>query len=256
MITRRHRPAGARSARAGRSASASIGAGFMAPGPDQPDRQQHRRACAWSAISNRRPERAFDVCDYAGRRGRRASSSTQAELRRRHRAPAAASSPKTPFLLCRSEQIDVLVDVTGSVEFGAHVVLEAFKHGKDVVLMNAEIDATIGPILQVYAQQARRHPVGLRRRRAGRADEPRPLGQGPRADPARDRQRQGTAGSLSQPDHAEGLRRAVGPEPGDGDELRRRLEDQLRAGDRRQRDRLQSAVARHVARARVSTATS
>ena len=49
--------------------------------------------------------------------------------------------------------VDVLVDVTGSVEFGAHVVLEAFKHGKDVVLMNAEIDATIGPILQVYAKK-------------------------------------------------------------------------------------------------------
>ncbi len=48
------------------------------------------------------------------------------------------------FLLARSEQIDVLVETTGSVEFGAHVVLEAFKHGKDVVLLNAEIDATIG----------------------------------------------------------------------------------------------------------------
>jgi predicted homoserine dehydrogenase-like protein len=57
------------------------------------------------------------------------------------------------FLLARSEQIDVLVDVTGSVEFGAQVVLEAFKHGKDVVLMNAELDATIGPILQVHAKK-------------------------------------------------------------------------------------------------------
>jgi predicted homoserine dehydrogenase-like protein len=48
--------------------------------------------------------------------------------------------------------------VTGSVEFGAHVMLEAFKHGKSVVLMNAEVDATIGPILQVYA---RKHGVTL-----------------------------------------------------------------------------------------------
>jgi predicted homoserine dehydrogenase-like protein len=55
--------------------------------------------------------------------------------------------------MARSELIDVLVDVTGSVEFGAHVILEAFKHGKDVVLMNAEVDATIGPILQVYAKK-------------------------------------------------------------------------------------------------------
>ena len=48
--------------------------------------------------------------------------------------------------------------MTGSVEFGAHVILEAFKHGKPVVLMNAEVDATIGPILQVYA---RKHNVIL-----------------------------------------------------------------------------------------------
>ena len=55
------------------------------------------------------------------------------------------------LLLARSDQIDIIVDVTGSVEFGANITLEAFKHGKDVVLMNAELDATIGPILQVYA---------------------------------------------------------------------------------------------------------
>ena len=57
------------------------------------------------------------------------------------------------FLLARSSEVDVIVDVTGSVEFGAQVALEAFKHGKDVVLMNAEIDATIGPILQTYAEK-------------------------------------------------------------------------------------------------------
>src|ERR1043165_7239650 len=57
------------------------------------------------------------------------------------------------FLLARSAQVDVLLDVTGSVEFGAHVVLEAFRHSKDVVLMNAELDATIGPILQVHAKE-------------------------------------------------------------------------------------------------------
>jgi predicted homoserine dehydrogenase-like protein len=32
------------------------------------------------------------------------------------------------------------------------VILEAFKFGKPVVLMNAEVDATIGPILQTYAR--------------------------------------------------------------------------------------------------------
>jgi predicted homoserine dehydrogenase-like protein len=55
------------------------------------------------------------------------------------------------MLLARSPHVDILVETTGSVEFGAHVVFEAFAHGKDVVLLNAEIDATIGPILQTYA---------------------------------------------------------------------------------------------------------
>lgn len=59
------------------------------------------------------------------------------------------------FVLTQAEQIECLVDVTGSVEFGANVVLDAFRHGKHVVLMNAELDATIGPILQVYAKKQR-----------------------------------------------------------------------------------------------------
>lgn len=61
-----------------------------------------------------------------------------------------------PALLCGSDNIDVLVDVTGAVEFGARVALDAFRHGKHLILMNAELDATLGPILQVYA---RRHGV-------------------------------------------------------------------------------------------------
>ena len=56
----------------------------------------------------------------------------------------------------RSEHIDALVDVTGSVEFGARVALEAFRHGKHVILMNAELDATIGPILHLHAEPSRR----------------------------------------------------------------------------------------------------
>ena len=140
----------------------------------------------------------------AGRR-RHAESARRRDrfrTRRRHRRRDAPRALRA---------VDVLVETTGSVEFGARVLLEAFKHGKDVVLLNAEIDATIGPILQVYAAQARRRPVGLRRRRAGRADQSVPLGQGPRPDAARHRQHQGTAGSLS---HARRRRRAS-PRSGD-----------------------------------------
>ncbi|NJL46184.1 MAG: NAD(P)-dependent oxidoreductase [Leptolyngbyaceae cyanobacterium SM2_5_2] len=59
-----------------------------------------------------------------------------------------------PALLCQSDSIDVLIEATGHVEYGAQVTLEAIKHGKHMVLMNAELDGTVGPILKVYADQA------------------------------------------------------------------------------------------------------
>ncbi|MDB9319089.1 MULTISPECIES: NAD(P)H-dependent oxidoreductase [Cyanophyceae] len=57
-------------------------------------------------------------------------------------------------LLCQAEGIDAIIEVTGAVEFGAHIVMEAIAHRKHVIMMNAELDATIGPILNVYAKQA------------------------------------------------------------------------------------------------------
>src|SRR3989344_6087338 len=58
-----------------------------------------------------------------------------------------------PFLLTGSEQIDVIVEATGEVEFGSQVVLRAIEHGKHVVLINAELDSTLGPILKVKADE-------------------------------------------------------------------------------------------------------
>lgn len=58
------------------------------------------------------------------------------------------------LMLCRAGNIDVVIEVTGAVEFGAHVAMAAIQHGKHVVLMNAELDGTIGPVLKVYADRA------------------------------------------------------------------------------------------------------
>jgi predicted homoserine dehydrogenase-like protein len=58
------------------------------------------------------------------------------------------------MLLCQAEGIDAVIEATGEVEFGAHVVLKAIENGKHVILMNAELDATVGPILKVYADRA------------------------------------------------------------------------------------------------------
>ena len=59
-----------------------------------------------------------------------------------------------PTVLTRCDAIDLIVEVTGTVDFGASVVLDAFKHGKPVVLVNAELDSLIGPILKVKADEA------------------------------------------------------------------------------------------------------
>jgi predicted homoserine dehydrogenase-like protein len=59
-----------------------------------------------------------------------------------------------PMLLCQAKGIDAIVEVTGTVEFAAHVVMRAIECGKHVAMMNAELDSTIGPILKVYADRA------------------------------------------------------------------------------------------------------
>ncbi|RMF32476.1 MAG: NAD(P)-dependent oxidoreductase, partial [Chloroflexi bacterium] len=58
------------------------------------------------------------------------------------------------MLLCRAGGIDAIIEVTGTIEFGARVALEAIEYGKHLILMNAELDATLGPILKVYADRA------------------------------------------------------------------------------------------------------
>jgi len=57
-------------------------------------------------------------------------------------------------LVCKAEEIDAIIEVTGAVEYSAKVVVDAIENRKHVVLMNAELDATVGPILKVKADAA------------------------------------------------------------------------------------------------------
>src|SRR5213594_2233578 len=128
-----------------------LGAGFMARGlANQINNSTPGMTVA--AVFSRRPERAIEAFNYAGVADV-VEAGTQNAVEDVIRAGKAVASADA-FLLARSPQIDVLVDTTGSVNFGAGVILEAFKCGKHVVLLYAEIDATIGPILQVYAERS------------------------------------------------------------------------------------------------------
>ena len=59
-----------------------------------------------------------------------------------------------PDLVCIADQIDAIIEVTGTVEESAGYLLKAFEHKKHVILMNAEVDGTIGPILKKKADEA------------------------------------------------------------------------------------------------------
>jgi predicted homoserine dehydrogenase-like protein len=50
--------------------------------------------------------------------------------------------------------IDIVIEVTGTIGPAARTALEAFAHRKDVVLVNAELDSLLGPILKVKADEA------------------------------------------------------------------------------------------------------
>lgn len=59
-----------------------------------------------------------------------------------------------PAVVTSCDAIDIVVEVTGSIEPAASVVLDAIKHRKHIVLVNAELDSLLGPILKAKADEA------------------------------------------------------------------------------------------------------
>lgn len=57
-------------------------------------------------------------------------------------------------MVCASDEVDVVIEATGHVEYGTKVCLDAITHGKHVVMLGAEVDATVGPILKTYADRS------------------------------------------------------------------------------------------------------
>jgi predicted homoserine dehydrogenase-like protein len=128
-----------------------IGAGFMG-------RAIARQICTplvgmrLAAIANRHVDGAQRAWSEAGE-----SNAVTVKTQRELDAAIAAGRPVAvddSALLCHSAQIDVLIEVTGHVESSAHTVLEAIAGRKHIVLMNAELDATVGPILKKRADDA------------------------------------------------------------------------------------------------------
>ena len=105
-----------------------------------------------AVISNRTVSKASEAYRNAGVEGPLFVESPQALERAITEGVYAITD--NPDVLCEAENIDVIIEATGEVEFGANVVLKAIKNRKHVVMMNAELDAVLGPIIKVYADRA------------------------------------------------------------------------------------------------------
>jgi predicted homoserine dehydrogenase-like protein len=129
---------------------AMVGAGFMARGIAL-------QICNYvpgmrlAAIANRHIDGARRAYAEAGVEA--AAVAATAEQVQAAVAEGRPAVTEDALCLCRAEGIDALIEVTGAVEFGARIVLEAIEHGKHVVMMNAELDGTVGPILKRYADR-------------------------------------------------------------------------------------------------------
>lgn len=104
------------------------------------------------AISNRNLQKAINVYNEAGIN--QALETTSPDELDKNIINGHYSVTNDPSIICEADNIDVIVEVTGTVEFAARVILEAIKNKKHVILMNAEVDGTIGPILKSYADDA------------------------------------------------------------------------------------------------------
>jgi predicted homoserine dehydrogenase-like protein len=103
------------------------------------------------AISNRTIGQAERAYREAGVESVR-NVATTAELENAIAAGEYAISDD-PSVLCGAGTVEAIIETTCDFETGARVALDAISHGKHIVLMNAEVDSTVGPILKVYADR-------------------------------------------------------------------------------------------------------
>jgi predicted homoserine dehydrogenase-like protein len=104
------------------------------------------------AIANRTVLTAREAYSAAGVEQVRAVETPSALERAMEEKRAAVTDDAR--VVCEAEGIDAVLETTGTVEFGSTVVLMAVARKKHIILVNAELDATLGPILKSRADAA------------------------------------------------------------------------------------------------------
>jgi predicted homoserine dehydrogenase-like protein len=130
---------------------AMIGAGYMGVGMTR-HITQNMPGLAVSVIANRTVEHAVAAFQQAGIE----HVEEVHDLDSLNRAIAAGRAvvTKDALLAVKAQDVEAVMEATGEVEFGARVATTAIEHRKHVVLVNAELDATVGPLLKTRADKA------------------------------------------------------------------------------------------------------
>jgi predicted homoserine dehydrogenase-like protein len=129
------------------------GSGFMARGM-LINVERHMKVVHVGAICNRNVERAIKAFMDAGVSRKDVQEVASAEAMAQVLRLGKRAVTSDPSLIARSAMIDVVFEATGNVEYGSRVTIECIENGKDIVSLNVELDATVGPLLRVKAEKA------------------------------------------------------------------------------------------------------
>jgi predicted homoserine dehydrogenase-like protein len=129
---------------------ALIGSGFMAKGIVL-QLATAVKGVALAAVVSRNLAAASQIVADAGLQSQRVESVN--ELRRAMSEGKVAVTQDWQSA-CQADGIDAIVEVTGSIEYAAHVACAAIAARKHLILMNAELDGTVGPLLARRANAA------------------------------------------------------------------------------------------------------
>jgi predicted homoserine dehydrogenase-like protein len=134
-----------------RARIAVVGAGYVGRGIVY--RLHHSKGMLPSLVINRTIERGLEAFGLLGHDPAAvAISDNPSVLAEAIEAGRPALSP-SPEVIPELNAIDLVVEGTGAIEYGAKVMLESMAAGKDVISMNAEVDALIGYLLHHVARE-------------------------------------------------------------------------------------------------------
>ena len=126
------------------------GIGFMARGM-LINVERHMKVLHVAAICNRNVERAITAFHDAGVRPEDIQEVDSASALSHALEMGKRVVTSDPLLIAQCPAIQVVCEATGHVEYGSRVTMACIEAGKDIVSLNVELDATVGPVLRAKA---------------------------------------------------------------------------------------------------------